>query len=39
MVIAHFLDEYMADDDTTFREASGILKLFSLGAHQVRSLS
>ncbi|EIW56489.1 uncharacterized protein TRAVEDRAFT_170434 [Trametes versicolor FP-101664 SS1] len=27
-------DEYMADDDTTFREASGILKLFSLGAHQ-----
>ncbi|KAI8990386.1 hypothetical protein BD414DRAFT_483459 [Trametes punicea] len=27
-------DDYMTDDDTAFREASGILKLFALGAHQ-----
>ncbi|KAI0673134.1 hypothetical protein C8Q78DRAFT_1022947 [Trametes maxima] len=27
-------DDYMSDDDTAFREASGILKLFGLGAHQ-----
>ncbi|KAI0354271.1 hypothetical protein OH77DRAFT_1426339 [Trametes cingulata] len=27
-------DEYLADNDTAFREASGILKLFALGAHQ-----
>ncbi|KAI0744563.1 hypothetical protein C8Q76DRAFT_4861 [Earliella scabrosa] len=27
-------DEYTSDDDTAFREASGILKLFALGAHQ-----
>ncbi|KAJ2968389.1 hypothetical protein NUW54_g13234 [Trametes sanguinea] len=26
----------MTDDDTAFREASGILKLFALGAHQPR---
>ena len=26
----------MSDDDTAFREASSVLKLFALGAHQVR---
>ncbi|KAI0830278.1 hypothetical protein BC628DRAFT_1313421 [Trametes gibbosa] len=27
-------DEYMSDDDTAYREASSILKLYALGAHQ-----
>ncbi|KAM5532530.1 hypothetical protein V8D89_013817 [Ganoderma adspersum] len=27
-------DEYISEDDTAFREASGVLKLFALGAHQ-----
>ncbi|TBU42697.1 hypothetical protein BD309DRAFT_865776 [Dichomitus squalens] len=27
-------DEYISDDDTAFREASSVLKLFALGAHQ-----
>ena len=32
---SHLIDEYTSEDDTAFREASGVLKLFALGAHQV----